>query len=347
MIKLIYSFWEISAQMAPYLLFGFLMAGILSVMISGDYIKKHLGNDGFLQIIKATLFGVPLPICSCGVVPLAVSLKKSGASKGAVMAFITSTPQTGIDSIIATYGMIGLPIAILRIITATISGILVGIFTNLFCKSEKIEDIKQSSCCCSAETAKKEESCCSAETAKKENIIKNILHYSFIKLPSDFALSLVLGLILTAIMTYFIPENFFQDKFDNEFLSMLLMVGIGIPIYICSISSIPLAVGLIVTGISPGAAFVFLVAGPATNIASLTVFIKTLGKKPVFIYLITVVITAILTGIFINEMNIDIPIIKMKSHSNQIGIFNHISAVLLYLILSFSIYPKYKKLKVE
>ena len=144
-------------------------------------------------------------------------------------------------------------------------------------------------------------------------------------------------------MTYFIPENFFQDKFDNEFLSMLLMVGIGIPIYICSISSIPLAVGLIVTGISPGAAFVFLVAGPATNIASLTVFIKTLGKKPVFIYLITVVITAILTGIFINEMNIDIPIIKMKSHSNHIGIFNHISAVLLYLILSFSIYSKYKK----
>jgi len=285
-MSILAEFWDVLGAMSPYLLFGFLVAGVLSVYISPDVVRRHLGGKGFLPVVKASLFGVPLPLCSCGVIPVSASLRKQGASKGATTAFLLSTPQTGIDSIFVTLSLLGPVFAIFRPFAALLTGLLGG---SLVAVGE--ED---------GEEAPKGPDCTCATGAcmvhPKGHRLAQVFKYGFVTLAGDIAKPLFFGLLAAALISALVPQDFFANSLGHGFLAKLLLMAIGIPIYVCATASVPLAGALIAIGVSPGAAFVFLMTGPATNIATIATIWKVMGKKVAIIYLLTTGGCALLFG---------------------------------------------------
>jgi len=392
--KFINEFLYLYNEMAFYLIVGFLFAGIIKYFLSTDRIAKHLKSNNLLSVIKAAIFGIPLPLCSCGVLPAAITLRKEGASKGATTAFLISTPTTGVDSIIATYSILGLLFAVYRPLTALITGIIAGMIVNFFFeknyKNNRIKNSKNSitaidnekqntessSCCCCHSTAKQEnneitvttnlpeqefskvQTCCQSQTKEKTahnasnnklKKIKEILNYSFFELIDEIKNYLVLGFIIAAIISVAIPQNLFVKYLDNQFLSMIIMILVGIPLYICATGSIPITASLILKGLSPGAAFVFLFVGPATNAVSLTVLYKELGKKGIIIYLTTLIICSLFFGILLNQFpNVSTDLTtflnqkRMQMHHNIFD-FKNIIKIISSIILFFFILSAYFK----
>ncbi len=273
--------WTLVGEMAPYLLFGFLFAGMLSVFMKNETVGRMLKENNFKSVLNATLLGIPLPLCSCGVIPAGLSFRKNGASKGSTVSFLISTPQTGVDSILATYSLLGLPFALLRPFAALVTGITGGVVTNILNKEEKIKDQK-----------------IKEPIVRKSFLenIKEIFKYGFIDLIQDISKWLIIGLLLAALMSVAIPDDFFIQYINKPWLNMLLVLAVSIPLYICATGSIPIAAVLMMKGLSPGAALVFLMAGPATNIATITVLMNTLGKKTTAIYLSTIILGALVFG---------------------------------------------------
>lgn len=274
--------------MSPYLLLGFLVAGVMHVYMPKQTFKKYLSNRGFRSVWLAALFGVPLPLCSCGVIPTAMSLKKEGASDGATVSFLIATPQTGVDSIMATYALLGVPFAIIRPVIALIVGLIGGVVVDKF-----------SDTCQSSIDQKEVNSCCNHKISDKKGFV-DIFRYGFIDMLQDLGKWLVVGLVVAAAITVFVPESIFELFAGNYFLNILVVLALSIPMYICSTGSIPIALSLLLKGISPGAAVVFLMAGPATNVATLAVVKKVLGAKTTVLYLLSIIIGAILSAMVID-----------------------------------------------
>ncbi len=269
--------------MSPYLLLGFFVAGLLHAYIPKAAFSKYLSKKGFKSVFLSALFGVPLPLCSCGVIPTAMSLKKEGASDGATVSFLIATPQTGIDSILATYGVLGLPFAIIRPIVALIVGVVGGVIVDRFSGKEEV-DVAQNI------TSKE----------SKRPTLKDALKYGFVDMLQDLGKWLSIGLVIAAAITAFVPSGIFDVLGEHYILNILVVLLLSIPMYICSTGSIPIALSLLLKGISPGAALVFLMAGPATNVATLVVLKKVLGTRTTLLYLLTIVLGAIGFAAFID-----------------------------------------------
>ncbi|TAL68062.1 MAG: hypothetical protein EPN82_11720 [Bacteroidetes bacterium] len=283
-------------EMAPYLMLGLVFVALLNFFFTKEIIAKHVGKDNFWSIFKAAIFGVPLPLCSCGVIPSTVYMAKNGASKGATISFLISTPQTGIDSIIATYGMMGWVFAIYRPIVALIMGILGGSVVKLVNSKDKIDTLKPI-------PVKELELNAQSESAGKRlaNKLKDTLRYAFIEFPEDIVTQFIVGVFIAGLIAFLIPDNFFSSSgISDGILGMIIMMAIGIPMYVCATASIPIAVTLMIKGLSPGVAFVFLVTGPATNAASLAIITNTLGKKVAATYLTVIALSSIAFGYLLN-----------------------------------------------
>ncbi len=319
-------FWQTAAEMSPYLLFGFLVAGILSVLVSQRLVEKHLGGRGFWPLVKASAFGVPLPLCSCGVIPVSMSLRKHGASKGATISFLLSTPQTGADSIFVTLSLLGPVFAIFRPLAALVTGIFGGLLVNTFDRSSKQAEAAPPQCT---------DECCT--DIKTNKLIKG-LKYGFVTLPRDIGRPMLVGLIIAAAISAIVPDNFFVEKLGTGIFAMVVMMFLGIPVYVCATASVPIAAALILKGLTPGAAIVFLMTGPATNAASLVTIWKTLGKTTALIYLITVAGCAMLSGIVLDYIaaGTDIEIAARPGWMLP-PVIRYISAVVLLAVLAFAI----------
>ncbi len=354
--------WQLSIAMAPYILFGLLFAGILHELVPDSIVTKHLGRDNVSSVVKSTIFGIPLPVCSCGVIPLATSIKKSGASKGATLSFLISTPITGVDSIMATYGIFGWIFTLYRAITSMIIAMVAGILTNIFDKDEIVEEIKkpafsavapQTSTSFSMNTPKQEASCgtgtgscCSTNNSSKKFSFMAAITYAFGTLLGDIAKPLFWGLLLGALITVAIPENLSEVLQEYSWLSYLIVIAIAIPMYVCATASLPIAAGLMLSGVSAGAAFVFLSAGPATNTVTIGVVKKMLGTKSLAIYLGSITIGSILFGLgldyIFNISNID-PTSLIHIHE-EASIISTISSVILWgFVLWYLMKPYFEK----
>lgn len=276
--------WDILLQMSPYLILGFLIAGLLNVVISQERVSKYLGKKGIWTSIKAALIGVPLPLCSCGVIPTGIAFHKNGASKGATTSFLISTPQTGVDSILMTYSMMNLPWAIIRPIIAFITGVIGGSITDL------------------SSQAQTEKNTVSEAVNTKENspVLIRLFKYAFITFFSDISRQLLLGILIAVIITVFVPQSFFTAYMSNQILNMLIILVASIPLYVCATGSVPIAAALLAAGVTPGAVLVFLMAGPATNAATITVLWKSLGKKTTLLYLVSIIGGALIFGILMD-----------------------------------------------
>lgn len=276
----------LTLEMAPWLLLGFIFAGLLHVYMPGGSIRKYMGGKNLKSVVYAALLGIPLPLCSCGVIPTGISFYKEGASKGSTVSFLISTPQTGVDSILATYSLLGLPFAILRPFVAFFSGIFGGIISN-FVNSGKADE-------------KEVIQITDKDSVEPGNKFKNMLHYAFVEFLMDIAKWLIIGLAIAALISAFLPDDFFTLYLENEFLSMLIVLAASIPLYVCATGSIPIAAVLMMKGLSPGAALVFLMAGPATNTATMAVIGKAIDKKTLLVYMGSIISSALLFGVLTN-----------------------------------------------
>ncbi|MDZ7606635.1 MAG: permease [Cyclobacteriaceae bacterium] len=285
----ILSLWNLTVEMSPYLLLGFLIAGILHVFMPKEKVTRYLGKNDIRSTINAALIGIPLPLCSCGVIPTGISFFKNGASRGATVSFFISTPQTGVDSIFATYALLGLPLAIIRPIIALVTGVFGGVLTNRLTDDH-------------SEPKAKLASVLTDEPSIGKNKLYSMLHYAFVEFLEDIAKWLIIGLLLAAFMDVLIPDDFFSNYLGNEYLSMLLVLGASVPLYVCATGSVPIAAVLMMKGLSPGAAIVFLMAGPATNAATMTVIGKVLGRKTLVTYLGAIIGGALISGVIVNEL---------------------------------------------
>lgn len=284
-------FWQTLAEMSPYLLFGFFAAGLLSVFLSPAAVERHLGGRGFWPIVKASLFGIPLPLCSCGVIPVSMSLYKHGAGRGPTISFLLSTPQTGVDSIFVTYSLLGPFFAIIRPVAALLTGLVGGGLVNLFDDKKGLHTEQEEKCT---------DDCCAK--GKKARKWRRILRHGFVTLPTDIGRAMLGGLVIAAVISAWVPDDFFAVHLaaGSGIVAMLIMMVLGIPVYVCATASVPVAAALIEKGLSPGAALVFLMTGPATNAAALTTLWSILGKRTAILYLLTVAGCALGTGILVD-----------------------------------------------
>lgn len=334
------AFWnelvDLTVEMAPYLMLGFLFAGILYAWFPADKMTRYLGKSNTASALNAAILGIPLPLCSCGVIPTGVSFYKNGASKGSAVSFLISTPQTGVDSIMVTWSLLGIPMAVIRPIIALFTGVFGGILTNRLDKKEKpVKNIQSNF----------------TEKTQKKVGVRGMLNYAFGEFLEDIVKWLVIGLLIAALIAVIIPDDFFLRYLSNDYLSMLIILIASIPLYVCATGSVPIAAVLMLKGLSPGAAIVFLMAGPATNAATISVIANSMGRKTLWRYLISIIGGALFFGILVNEFlprewfTNPIQHIHGEEHAHeilpqwlQIG-----SAILLTLAILNGLYRKYLK----
>ena len=326
----------ILTEMAPYLMLGFIFAGLLHLLFPKKKVRQYMGQNNFRSIVNAALLGVPLPLCSCGVIPTGISFYKHGASKASTVSFLISTPQTGVDSIFVTYSMLGLPFAIIRPVIAFITGLAGGAITKKI-DPEKTETVIQ--------VNQDEDELPKGFFPR----IKEMFRYSFIDFLQDISNWLIIGLLIAALISVVVPDDFFADKIPNDFLGMILILVISIPVYICATASVPVAAVLMLKGLSPGAALVMLMAGPATNAATITMIGKVLGKKSLIGYLVAIITGALLSGLIIDYF-LPAEWFRVSEHFGHTG-HNHeamlpvwlktVSAIMLTLLIINGYIQKY------
>jgi uncharacterized membrane protein YraQ (UPF0718 family) len=373
-----YNTWDLVAEMAPYLLFGFAVAGALHVLIRKDFVQRWLGKPGLGGVIKASVLGVPMPLCSCSVIPVAASLRKSGATRGATASFLSSTPQTGVDSILATYALLGGLFTAVRVTVAFVTGIVTGYLIELFCENDaSAESLPRNSRSVASislspltppaplspqspmasmgalspvmtplagasemEKSTSKACCCSAPSEEAKRRPMDGVRYAFLTLPADLANALMIGLVLAGLITTLMPTDLLTGSLSTGPLAFLLATAISLPLYVCATASIPMAYALMAAGLSPGAALVFLIAGPATNTATIVTVWKMLGRGATMIYLASLLVISWLAGWLFNTiLSQSAEGAAAQTHEMmRPGLWQHGSGVLLIGLLIFSVW---------
>ncbi|MFH1349480.1 MAG: SO_0444 family Cu/Zn efflux transporter [Pseudomonadota bacterium] len=340
--------WRLFQASSIYVLFGILVAGLLRIFLPPEAVAHHLGRGKFLSVFKAALIGIPLPLCSCGVLPAAASLKRQGANNGATTAFLISTPESGVDSIAITYAMLDPVMTIARPTAAFATAALAGLAENFLGAKETQKEIPSDptcpvdSCCTGIDCPPEEHS---RHHTFKEKVWAG-LRFAIIELWGDMAVWFLVGIILAGMITTFIPSEIMTRYLGGGLQAMLIMLAMGIPLYICATASTPIAAAFILTGVSPGAALVFLLAGPATNITSLTVLLGILGKRATAIYLSSIAVSAVGFGLIVDQVYSFLGLSARAMAGQAVEIIpDSIQIVGALILLILSLRPVYGKLK--
>ena len=320
--------WSYLISAAPFLMLGLFLSGLIHVFISTDRIKKSLGGKGFSGIFKSSLYGIPLPLCSCAVIPTAATLKKSGASNSATSSFLISTPESGIDSIAMTYGMMDLPMTIIRPIAAFLSAFFAGTMQLMFNNEDILIEEEQKSCC--KKNSSNDSNNNELTFAQK---MKKSFHFSFIELMDDLAFWLAVGIFAGALINFLVPPNFFEGL--DGILGRVVILAIGVPLYICASATTPVAASLVMKGMSPGMALLILLVGPATNVSNILVIGKYIGKKGIMINVFSIVVIALIMSFVTDYIytSFSLPVnFKVEAHEHA-----HTSILDIILTVSFVI----------
>jgi uncharacterized protein len=340
--------WNLLLESSVYILFGLAVSGLLRVFLNPGTVAKHLGQGRYGSVFKAALLGIPIPLCSCGVLPAAATLKKQGANNGAVTAFLISTPESGVDSIAITYALLDPIMTVVRPVAAFFTAFVAGISENIFGKEKAVvSQAPDLSCpvdgCCDGID------CLPENHAKHHTIFEKMkagLRYATTEIWADLAPWFFFGLILAGVITAMVPEALISQYLGSGLWSMLIMLALGVPMYICATASTPIAAALILKGVSPGAALVFLLAGPATNITSLTVLTGILGRRATAIYLISIAVSCIGFGLATDYIYTLLNI-SSKALAGQASEFipHYVEWTGALLLILLSINPVFKRLK--
>ncbi len=298
--------WRIFLVSSPYMLLGFLAAGLIKAFMPDQLITRHLGERSKTSVLKASLVGIPLPLCSCAVVPTAMGLHKQGASKGSTTAFLISTPETGVDSIAVTYALLDPLMTVFRPVSAFITATVAGLLTNLMPDKQSgtnpsgssLETQSRPTCSCNQDCGEDNSQISDPEPVHRKMI--SGLSYAINRLLSDIGPWFLLGVLIAGLITFFVPRDFIEQQLGAGILPMLLVLLLATPLYVCATASTPIVAALALKGLSPGAALVFLLAGPATNLVTLTILARLLGIKTTLVYLGSIVFCALGLGLAVD-----------------------------------------------
>lgn len=351
--------WAVYLDTAFWLLLGLIAAGLVKAYIPADAMQRWLGGRGFSAVGRAALFGAPLPLCSCGVLPAALGLRRAGASKEATVSFLISTPETSIDSVAVTYALMGPVMAIYRPIAALLSALLTGLavalvndaddkvaaqaesecVTDACCDNPASGTAEQTDCCASSASAPSD-NCCGpadvANTSSQQARLPQALRFAGGELLDDISHWLALGIVVAGLMISVIPPGWLE-QWGGGLSAMLVMLLVGIPMYICATASTPIAAGLLLAGVSPGAVLVFLLVGPATNIAGLIVVRQELGSRVTLIYLGGIALLSVLMGLLLEWLlqhtGLNVNVAMAGAHEVLPVWLSYFSAILLLLLV--------------
>lgn len=301
-LNLLQSTWRVALDGAPWLLLGLVVAGVIRAWVPAAVILRLLGRGRFGAVLKASLVGAPLPLCSCGVLPAAVALHRQGAPRGAVVAFLIATPETGVDSISISYALLGPFLMVARPLAAIVSAIVAGLLAELVVAAPPLPVALDAArngagACC-------HDGCCDEETSPQAlgapagswSKLRDGLRYALTDLFDDMAGWLAAGVLIAGAVSAWIPPDRLAS-WGSGLPAMLVMLLVGLPMYICATASTPLAAALLAAGVSPGTTLVFLLAGPATNFATMAVVRRELGTAVLLAYLAGISISAVTLGL--------------------------------------------------
>lgn len=320
--------WRIMLELSPSLLLGLVIAGLLHVYLPAGLIHRRLNRPNLASVTQASLIGVPLPLCSCGVIPTALGLRKDGASLGATTSFMISTPQTGVDSILVSAAFLGWPFALFKLAAAFLTGLTGGALVNRFVPSEQRD---------AAATA-------SASDGQRDRGLLGVLRYAVFDLLGAIDLWLIAGVLAAALVTTLTPPDFFAGQaWAQGLFGMILVLAISVPLYVCTTASVPIAASLIAAGMPAGSALVFLMAGPATNVATIGAVYRTLGPRVLWLYLGTVVVMSLGFGLLFDRLlNTSTAGAQVHIHAGG-GWLAVLCAVLLILLLLFLLIQRLRR----
>lgn len=335
--------WHILLELSPWLVLGMLLAGILHVLLPSGFIRRHLGGSRFSSVFKAVAVGVPMPLCSCGVIPTAIGLHKDGASKGAATGFLISTPQTGVDSILVSATFLGWPFAIFKVLSALISGLIGGLLVNA---AENTNIRSKRNAGLSSTDPADTNHCCAKVRVSLAGKTKQALSFGMIQLLGDIYKWLLIGILAAALISTFISPGRLQNiAWTQGLWGMIAMLLVSLPMYVCATASVPLAASLVIAGMSPGTALVLLMAGPTTNIATMGTIFRSFGKTVLAIYLATVITMSIGMGLLFDWLLINIPSAQEHMHSIPPWLEMISAIALLALLAYFSGMDIYKQVR--
>lgn len=328
--------WEICEALGFWLLVGFVLAGIVGQLLPLRFIRRHLSGQGVGSVFKAVLLGIPLPLCSCGVIPVSASLRKAGASRGAVAAFTAATPQTGIESIAACWSLMGLPFTIGRVVADVVAGFFAGCFINVLEKRGKpVDHIDELHACDQCQT---EETKSPVRSWKVK--LKAALREGLIDLPAEIGPYVIAGIVLGAVLTALFPHEALGAYLGNRWIAYTAVTLLALPLYVCATGSIPIAYALVAMGFSPGAAIIFLVLGPATNPSTIAVLWKILGKGATFIYLLALGVAAWVTAFIFDSFAFHLGGELADEHAHEHIHGGAFFAVLMLVVFAIAFYVR-------
>lgn len=330
--------WTILCLSAPYMLFGFLVAGLLKAFIPDDFIARHLGAESRSNLVKAALFGVPIPLCSCGVLPAAAGIRRQGASKGATSAFLISTPETGVDSIAVTWGLLDPLMAILRPLAAFFSAVFTGQLIRVFAPDPPPSSAEPTTTVPRAVTSGANREQRASKSAPLSQRLRRGLDFAFGDLFHDIVGWFFVGIGIAGLISVFVSPSLIDNWLGHPLVAMGAMTLVGLPLYVCATASTPIAAALVLKGLSPGAALVFLLVGPATNAAAVTVIANLLGRKATTLYVFGIMISAWLLGFAVDgiyawtELTAGWQAVAHEDQRSWIGV---LSALVLFALVLF------------
>ena len=338
--------WSMLAVSAPWLLVGFFGAGLLHAALPRTLIAKHMSRPGLPSVLKASAFGLPLPLCSCSVIPVGVSLRRAGASRGSLASFFVSTPEIGVDSFLLSYVLLGPFFAVLRVVSAFVSAVAAGIGIDLGTRDSAASrnETEQSSCCHSSDNNEP----APEEGEKHQSLLYRSLYFGYVDLLDDIARLLVLGFLLAGLFSTLIPPQAIASLPLEPLWLSVAMLFVSLPVYVCSVSSTPIAAALLAKGVPAGAILVFLLAGPASNVSTMLVIRRELGSKALAIYLLSVAAVA-LGAASLLDYGLFPPGALQEgaaaalSHGHQANFAQHLLAAVFTVLLAGSLYRTAQK----
>jgi uncharacterized membrane protein YraQ (UPF0718 family) len=337
LIDILSASWEVFLVASPYVLLGLCAAGLMTVLIPSEKVSRWLGQPGFGATLRAACLGIPLPLCSCAVVPVTIELSRKGASREASLAFLVSTPETGVDSILLTWGLMGPVMAVLRPVAALVTS-LVAAASSLLATESPEPSLKVTT------DARSQPGVAAVSQSPEVGMgsrLRKALRYGFVTMVDEIGFWLVSGFLLTGLITALVPGDLVESAVGQGPRALLTMLVMGIPLYMCASASTPVAAALMLKGISPGAALVFLLAGPATNASSLVVIAKVFGRRFVAIYLGSVVISALGMGygldLLLERLGISLQQPLAIGASESVGGMEAFSALVLGALILWSL----------
>jgi len=321
--------WHVLLESAPYILFGFVVAGLLKGFVPEEAFKKHLGGRGFLPVLKAALAGVPIPLCSCGVLPAVAGMRQAGAGKGAATAFLISTPETGVDSIAVNYALLDPIMTFIRPVAALVTGAVAGLLVDRIDPDPPAK---------AAPTFVPLDGFAMAKPPVLKRLRRGMA-FAFGDMLGDIGPWFLFGVLLAGLIGALLPENGLERMLGTGIWPMLAMLAVGIPLYVCATASTPIAAALAMKGLSPGAALVFLLAGPATNAAGITVVLRLFGAKATAVYLGSIAACSLAFGILVDalyaSLGLNVAHWLAAGGEESPGVFSLACAVLLLAVIGW------------